>query len=908
MSATLAEPLSPPAPTPTDAVAGADTTALFILGTPGSGWRPLAGAVWRAFEQAPGQAGRVPPGGVVDDSGATLPAAAPPGARYLLWVEHPARMLAHRFTDPAQAQTGAEQALAEWRDAARRLLALAYRSPARCLLVEAQEAVADPSALVQALARWDGRFAGMTAPEMAPEAGDPLHEALAIAALAADGPTQRLFEELHAACIALREEGEPGDADDGAAAAPPLRLDAARQSLHDLRAEIARLAAEAVASRGAAEQAARSAEAQSATLRSERDVARQESELLLAQLHQVQEELETVFLQHQDAERKLAEAGSAAAEQARRLKASDARIDQALAERDAQARLAEERSAALEQAESKRRPLQEQLAAATQAAAAAEQARSLAAQQTQALRRELDEALSQMTALQSRLAQLEARLKAQEEARLQAQSQAQSDAAAARSREVQLVERAEQAEQARADLARQAADTQQQLDSAREESELLLAQLHQVQEELETTFLRAQQQAATASSRIADLEQRLAEDHAAAERNRHSLQQQLAQVLAGAERNQERQLLLDRQRNAELAQLREAVATARQEAQLTTRQMALMQEALERHDAAARRAALPPALEVDEVILGSPRLQPPHLELALTLRGLRLFGQEIDTLDARLVEHHGHPGLTLLDGPAPGAGLGAFAEHGRDGDRPYMLLVPTDAPARGALALLGTHDWLVVRGIVVALEQALAQRGDGDATRWRQVARRLQAELDDLPPRLRYDRLDVEPDPAAAGAFRVRFGHALFGARFLEQIALRWRPAPPAAGTAPLALLLPMAADENPPLAAWPPGEQGNWAAEWALPLGGTVEPAARRAAWRSLPAADHALVLALLDALPAAVHLLAAEGRLPAGLQRDALVASIARWVAEAEDVEDPANPLRRIARRLRRRRGAAG
>ncbi len=1052
MCANLAEPL--PVPTPADAIAGDDAMALFILGTPGGGWRPLADAVWQAL----GRAGRAPHGGVVDGAGTTALAAVHPGARFLVWVEHPARMLARRFGDPSQSPIGAEDALAEWREAARRLLTLAYRGPAHCLLVVAQEAVASPSALVRALARWDERFAGLAAPEFTPEVADPLHEALAIAAVGADGQTQRLFEELHAACIAVHDDDASEGQDDVAVAAPPLRVDAARQSISELRAEASRLTAEVGAARIAAEQAGRADEARITALRGERDAARQESELLQAQLHQVQRELETVFLQQQDTESKLADAGIAAAEQASRLKASDARILQALAERDAQARLAETRRAALEEAESLRRPLveqlaaatqataaagqardlaaqqaqalqrelddavsqraalqsrlaeqdarlkaleqaeskarrdaeakaaadsnqlaqlaeqvqraeeqaradlarqaadaqqqldaarqesdlllaqlqqvqekieavflqqrdterklaeerraateraeaqrrtlQEQVAAATQAAAAAEQARDLSAQQTQALRRELDEAVSQRAALQSQVAQLQAqqdaRLKALEQAESKARRDAEAWAAAEVARQAQharLAEQVQQAEQARADLARQAADAQQQLDSARKESDLVLAQLHQLEEELEAIFVRAQEQSATASSRITELEQRLADDHAVAERARQSMQQQLAQVLSGAERNQERQLLLDRQRNAELAELRETLAAARQQTQLTGRQMGLMQQ----------------ALEADEVIPRSPRLQPPHLELEFTLRGVRLFGQEIDALDARLVEHHGHPGLALLDGPVPGAGLRAFAEHGRDGDRPYMLLVPADAPARQTLALLGTHDWMMVRGIVAALERALSQRGDFEAARWRQVARRLQAELDDLPPRLRYDRLEVDPDPVAPGAFRVRFGHALFGARYHEQIALRWHPSPTPGGAAPLALLAPTAGDESPPLAAWPPGDQGGWAAEWALPLGGALEPAARRAAWRSLPAADHALVLALLDALPAAVHLLAAEGRLPAGLQRDALVAGVSRWVAEAEDVEDPANRLLRMARRLRGgRRGA--
>jgi hypothetical protein len=242
-----------------------------------------------------------------------------------------------------------------------------------------------------------------------------------------------------------------------------------------------------------------------------------------------------------------------------------------------------------------------------------------------------------------------------------------------------------------------------------------------------------------------------------------------------------------------------------------------------------------------------------------------------------------------------------------------MLLVPTDAPARHMLSLLGTHDWLLLRGLVDAIEQALERRPARDTQRWCQVARRLLAELDALPPRLRYDELRVDADqtPGAAPALRVQFGQVLFGARHFERLMLRWRPT---AADAPLVMLATESADEPPPLACWPAAGEGDgdrsWASEWTLPLAAARPPTERRARWRALPAADRALLAALLEALPVAVQLLHAEGRLPPGQDRDALVAACVRWHGEATHAASAAHPLLRVARRLgqRVRLGATG
>jgi hypothetical protein len=951
MSTDLAAPPAasePPHDPGTEAIRATEAPGpCIVIGTPHAAWASLAVPV-RARLAAAGRAAAAP----ADDAGAADPASAlsrEPGARALVFVDSPARALAHCLAHaaPPAARAGAmglgaevddvAGALAAWREGARRLLQLVYREPERCLFVDAAEAAADRAAFWRTLAGWDAAFA-TDAPEAAPPpATDPVLDALAAGAAAADLGAQRLYEELQAACVTLgdaagsdaliapalsvmpalaggpaiaapateaalqsyrrllaraadrdalaerertaqaglaRMQARLDEATTAAGAAARAAAEAAEQAAAAHASQLALLEAQlaqAEAARDAAEQAAARAateaereqhalreqlrQAGQAQLQSVADLeaARKDGELLLAQLHAVQEELETYFLEKQEGETRLAEASAGSAEQRRRLQETEVKLEKVTAERDDLAKRVSALAPALAKAEAGRREAEGLLAAAREAASHA----AVASDQERA-------------ALRLRLRHLE-----------QSNEEMQQEQGLAAQREQGL---RTELDEARADHERDAA----QLQLLRQECDLLLSQLHTVQQQLETQFLQSREQANRASEaaeQFAQSEQRLATERATAEHARAALQQQLAQALAGAERNQERSAAHERQRAAELARV---------------------QEALHRHKDLARREARPPALEAGEFVPSAQRTEPPYRELTFTLRDLRLFDHAIDALDARLVEHHGHPGLVLLDGPAPGAGLGAWAESGQDRGRPYMLLVPSDAPARRALALLGTHDWLLVRGIVAAAEEALAGAADSGTTLWRQVARRLLAELDDLPPRLRYDRLEVEPEGDVQGAslvYRVRFGHLLHGTRYRDALSLRWRPGVPQAGEAPISLLGPADAGEAPALAGWPPGESGGWATEWPLPLGAGLDAAERRSRWRALPASDQALVLALLDALPAAADLLAAEGRLPAGADRDAWITALRRWQAEAAQIDAPSHALLRVARRLRRR-----
>jgi hypothetical protein len=253
-----------------------------------------------------------------------------------------------------------------------------------------------------------------------------------------------------------------------------------------------------------ADERAQRAQADGATRASERDEARQalattqaqlkeaqeEGELLLLQLHQVQEELEAYFLQCKDKDAALAVA------QADAQAATVARAQ-------AEATTAQARAAAQAQAEQAQQAARGAAQHAAEAAKLAQAARAEAAARTT----ERDEARQALAAAQAEVRATTA-ARAQAEAttaqvRAEAQAQAEQAQQAARGAAQHAAEAAQLAQAARAetaartterDEARQAlSTTQAQLNEAQEEGELLLLQLHQVQEELETYFLRAKE-------------------------------------------------------------------------------------------------------------------------------------------------------------------------------------------------------------------------------------------------------------------------------------------------------------------------------------------------------------------------------------------------------------------------------
>jgi len=217
------------------------------------------------------------------------------------------------------------------------------------------------------------------------------------------------------------------------------------------------------------EQLAQTHAAQASMSQAEKLASEQENELLLAQLHQVQEELERHYIEGQrqkEAIKALQATEKLAAERAKDIAQLSQEKTKLIGEKDTQAKLAAERATQNEQ-------LKKQLATQTQAVA----------QETQ----------KAQAAAAAAKASTSAAAKQAEERAAQVQQLTQAKAAADKLAD----ERKQQLDQLQAQL--QAVQAQAAaapvVDPALEqENELLLSQLHQVQEELERYYLERQAQ------------------------------------------------------------------------------------------------------------------------------------------------------------------------------------------------------------------------------------------------------------------------------------------------------------------------------------------------------------------------------------------------------------------------------
>lgn len=367
-------------------------------------------------------------------------------------------------------------------------------------------------------------------------------------------------------------------------------------------------------------------------------------------------------------------------------------------------------------------------------------------------------------------------------------------------------------------------------------------------------------------------------------------------------------LIRDQDRSRQDMQaVREALETERgahrravQEQELLLVQLHQVQEELERYYLAWRQldsgagvgASGATALQVDAVEIGLERDTPPHCEIGVVLRGVRAGGRLLPHVEARLVEHHGRPGLALFETVGQPTPLMAWRAGASEGERAYMLLVPADEVAREVLQSLGSGDWQFVTGVATAVAAALADTDAALAGRWRIAATRLRQQLAGLPDRLRFDGVEVAA--GENGALEASFEQLSFGSTRCPHLRLRWSPR--RADGAALELLAPSSPDEPPVLTAWPVDAQGGWARSWTLPVTDAIF-------WRTLGRHDRELLLGLLDALPAVAHRAQALDRGDAGAG-GGLIAAASQPLRLAHRALHGSR-LRRVLRALRGRVG---
>ena len=396
-----------------------------------------------------------------------------PGIRFVLICTSPEALLAECMVSD-QGQHSEQECLQRWYDYHQAMLAFYLKYPERCLVVDGQQARANPQALIElASGSWDLPLTADRVSDIETSHTEPDRLAYYLARQVVEtrqgaGDTLKRFDSLYTELCAAQQPLAPqqsyttdelyadaGDAEpeaDGdtqltqvireyqqlyaatrdtqwqeAQARTLTKLESTQQENERLQLQLEQM-----------QEALNSAQQQhNEETRRELEDSQQENELLLLQLHQVQEELESTFLAKQQLESQSQQ------------QSIDYQAQQALQER-------------LEAAEQQRSDYQHHLEAKQK--------------EITALQQQLKQATDQQQALQTQQADLQRQL-GKREADLQQQLQQTS----------------QQNEQAR-----------QELEDSQQENELLLLQLHQVQEELEHYFLahqKLQQQSEQAEAR-----------------------------------------------------------------------------------------------------------------------------------------------------------------------------------------------------------------------------------------------------------------------------------------------------------------------------------------------------------------------------------------------------------------------
>jgi hypothetical protein len=244
-----------------------DDTVLSILATPGLDWEPLR--QWLAPMLPDVLAVEWPTWEAL--SSGKLPA----GARCLVFVGSASAALARRIPDAENAEL--DRLLAAWKDAADRCLRLVQAQRDQVLLIDTAEVQANPQGLAQRCSSLTGWPFSSPGAVPGPAAIEPIAQTLATCLMSTDVGLCRLQAELEAACTPLNEGDPPESAPQRFSRSAILSaIDAYRGT---------RVRESALA------QPIEPLDQKHSALESEND-------MLLLQLHQVQEELEHYYLEN----------------------------------------------------------------------------------------------------------------------------------------------------------------------------------------------------------------------------------------------------------------------------------------------------------------------------------------------------------------------------------------------------------------------------------------------------------------------------------------------------------------------------------------------------------------------------------------------------------------------------------
>ncbi len=433
------------------------------------------------------------------------------------------------------------------------------------------------------------------------------------------------------------------------------------------------------------------------------------------------------------------------------------------------------------------------------------------------------------------------------------------------------------------------------------DAEFLLTRIAELHASLETEYCRAEQQASLVASEAREssalrtrlkqheLETRsLLTKHAEAE----ALTARLHAELSDAQRELDDMRRLSGSQAQQVAGQKAAMASLRD--RLSAREHSVATLERQNSELGAAVAWYTGAMGKSLAVKRSLRLlhtqdSPPHRHLHFSLDALEIGGDSTPAAEVRLLNHHGRPGLATF-ATSKSTPFSAWQPHGREGERDFMLFVPSDPAGEQSLQRLGSTDWVRLRHIAVLVVQHLQDIETNVG--WRDTARRLLRQLQGLPIRLRYDGIHIAKAPEDPRSVEIIFDNGMYGDQELAQVRLRWEPREGH---------LQWRRQGSVPLSAWPAGPDGALAEHHRLPVGSARD----QAAWRACPAADRGLVLAILDAMPGAVMQAPAQA-VPAGLSCSNLVEAATQLHRRARRAEQGLvwrSRLRRLLRRAPRR-----
>lgn len=148
------------------------------------------------------------------------------------------------------------------------------------------------------------------------------------------------------------------------------------------------------------------------------------------------------------------------------------------------------------------------------------------------------------------------------------------------------------------------------------------------------------------------------------------------------------------------------------------------------NDAKAHKAALladsARTFTAESVFMDNPVLNPPHLHVNFVLSGVKLCGEQLGELHARMVDHHGRPGLLIFHDTIPGKLLVNRRVDGQEEGRTFTLVVPEDPQGSIFLTSCSALEFLMFRGAAEILSSHLASESAADRahlSHWRHVAK-----------------------------------------------------------------------------------------------------------------------------------------------------------------------------------------